>query len=317
MATTIGKSVCCNVVKAEDIQQESSTVFYWDIDSASCGFEGTPKYFTSVKCVGMCGRISPGAVTNPKDPTTGQMDPTRFRIYVVSKESTTRDYLIEKQTIVKWCGVGDSNRRQPQYAMCCGGAGRGQWTHQYNSRASIKIDTRECGWKNSADAARMHGDAPYYFATASDSMCSSDLRSDKCVAHSMGTTSVYNPNQEGFDLHMWLPSNMRSGKIPKEANWNVDWCAFKPIPTDPDGRAGFPCTAARLLNRDERDPAEVPAQKQLVGVFSNSGEMCCGDSKPQWRAVQENPAYMFQDIDISQCGFTKVRHASSSSPEDS
>jgi len=43
MGTTIGKSVCCNQVKAEDIKQESSTVFYWDIDSALCGLILNPK----------------------------------------------------------------------------------------------------------------------------------------------------------------------------------------------------------------------------------------------------------------------------------
>jgi len=308
MATNIGKSVCCGVTSSNDVKQVNGRLFYWDIDTSACNFVGTPKYFTSVKCNGYCGSINPGAVVNPRDPQSGEMDPKSLRAYVYRKSDVSINNMINYKNAVKWCGIGDTTSAPPQFATCCGGAGPGKWKNKYDGYSTVNIDMKKCGWKNPADMGRAHEEAPFIFTTISDPNCGSNFRGAQCGASAYGVDSIYTPNQESFEVNVnieeWSPNSVKA----KGWNWNLDWCAFKPIPRDANGRAGYPCTAARIL---ERDTGTVSNPKD-VQVVSDNGQMCCGQDVPNWSRTTSNNDYMYSDIDISQCGFNTISYAMTS-----
>lgn len=177
LGTNLGKRLCYGELAPTAFKPFAWDLLYADVDTAKCAYKGVPKYFTT-----LTGASDHWNIWTVNDITTSDADadgtPQRntFRIYIKTGGSLSESSVRNQQWSLKWFGVGDSTNIPNEYkAMCCGSQSSG-W-EKYSNGLTIPIDTKGCGWQDTA-AGQTGGlalDPPFYFTELSDSTCQENV----------------------------------------------------------------------------------------------------------------------------------------------
>jgi hypothetical protein len=305
LGTNLGKRLCMGEVVSSAFRHASWDTVYVDVDTSKCKYKGTPKYFASLtgnKHHWEAWTVSD--IVNPKSSSAITTDNRKFRIYVRRGESSSTHVARTYQWSIKWFGVGDSdNPPNEYYGMCCGSQKTGwkPFRSGHKSGLQINIDTSGCGWTETAGGQTdgLQAPPPWYFTELQDTSCRNDVytsQSNRCASTARGDNSIYFPKMQGFTTFVRSMPGKQNLDVTRAVNngWTVNWCAFKR--SHPSPRAGFPCTAPRLL--------AGASSSNPQGIVSNNAEICCGLTSKKW--VNGGANFLRKDISLAQCGFTQA-----------
>ena len=152
---------------------------------------------------------------------------------------------ISRKYSLEWCGFGSTGKMAPSYAMCCGSSRSNSWK-SYSNGAYLDVNTAGCGW-GGGDTGWATGPLstkqkpPIYFTSLKDT-----ANGASASARSVG---VWSATQTQFRTHLVaLPGQAKiHAGWANSANIDVEWCAVKPVQASTNGKAGYPCTAPRVL----------------------------------------------------------------------
>jgi hypothetical protein len=79
-------------------------------------------------------------------------------------------------------------------------------------------------------------------------------------------------------------------------NYNVEWCGVKPLPPTTNGKAGYPCTAPRVIVGNGDQAAQT-----------NNAKICCEKTGSSgWKQDPRDSNFLMRTVDISPCGMKKI-----------
>ena len=248
LATTTGKQMCCGSVPAADFVYDGANVLHIDVDTHKCRFTGQPFYFAQINGEG--GRELIYTVQNIVNPdrTPDEVNPSKFRVFLRNgnNDGKLQKYVaISRKYSLEWCGFGSTGKMAPSYAMCCGSSRSNSWK-SYSNGAYLDVNTAGCGW-GGGDTGWATGPLstkqkpPIYFTSLKDT-----ANGASASARSVG---VWSATQTQFRTHLVaLPGQAKiHAGWANSANIDVEWCAVKPVQASTNGKAGYPCTAPRVL----------------------------------------------------------------------
>mmetsp|Transcript_77684 Transcript_77684/g.125998 ORF Transcript_77684/g.125998 Transcript_77684/m.125998 type:complete len:313 (+) Transcript_77684:2-940(+) len=230
-------------------------------------------------------------IVNPEK-TPDASSPDFFRVWLrnsANDNALNLAYIKRNNYSLKWCGIGSTSLPAPSYAMCCGSSRSKQWTGNKGG-TSLDINTAGCGWEEGVDASRIAKAPPWYFTTLRDTANGKSA--------SIRTAPIYNPVQTGFRTYLApLPGQPAiTPNLANNYNFDVQWCAVKPMAGTTGGAAGYPCTAPRVIvgNGDQ-------------AVQTNNAKICCEKTGSSgWKVSGKSGTFLEKTIDISLCNMKKV-----------
>jgi hypothetical protein len=181
-------------------QQYDANAIYLDVNTAECGFNETPLYFTSLG--GLSNHYVSSGATAIYSPS-----PTGFRVYVNHEGITPARANNEFGWHLNWQAT-PNNLRQP--SSCTGKTQQGAtaW-QQYDANAVyLDVNTAECGFSGT----------PLYI-TSLGGLGSHYVSS--------GATAIYSPSPTGFRVYVRYsyPGGVTPARANNEFGWHLNWQA--------------------------------------------------------------------------------------------
>jgi hypothetical protein len=253
---------------------------FLDINTGTCKFSETPKYFTSLVGNAYIDRVQ-GASSIYSPTSSG------FRIYVGEdvNHRTMSGYVANAYRFrIRWCGVGKSTG--PRVPNVCCGTGKAAWGREWH-RGAQRIDAKACQmkgdpvWITGAEGAKQDGPEKFI---GSDALYGQTYRYSTMYIHKAYPSEAY----WGWVSARTFNQGSKNAIEPK-------YCLFgEPFPT-----------GNMRVNMDMIDPAEYPCKGiRLVDkgeIKSNQAKICCGSTDTKWQT--KKPYNIYKDIDTSHCNF--------------
>ena len=274
-----GESVCCGESHVAWHSYYSSGSFL-TVDTSSCKFVDTPKYFTSMLGNGYIERLNGGS--SIYSPTS-----RKFRIYLSEDIThvTPSAYVANAYRMrIRWCGVG-KNKGPKVPNVCCGtdkaSWGSWWWAGHHRTNAGACEMKGNPSWITAMQGGKASG--PQMFVGSNAGYVQNYKFNTVYLRQSYSSRNYWGH----YDAH-----NFNSGSANQ---LNPKWCLFGE--TFPTGNMRvnlgetqedeYPCKGIRLINEGS--------------VVTNQAQICCGATDTRWKS--KGSMRIYKDIDTSSCKF--------------